>query len=225
MVPLICQGMMLHPTQTDLWTEGIKTMSQPKLHQAMTTTVSIWLPLLLTTLESRQPDALILAGLKLIKTMVETLEPMKTCLIKPLVALARERVISPPLWIELQWVVKTMDLPIPLNHGVTKLTQASHSLLCWCANRQEFPQMHIAPHEPIASAKPKTITDPRKQPILSAILHQNLPSTYQTVQGAWSTTLLGMPNGNGTLWLHNLFQATLEACGVEEMIIASRVSG
>ena len=121
---------MLHPTQTDLWTEGINTMSQPKLHQAMTTTVSIWLPLLLTTLESRQPDALILAGLKLIKTMVETLEPMKTCLIKPLVALARERVISPPLWIELQWVVKTMDLPIPLNHGVTKLTQASHSLLC-----------------------------------------------------------------------------------------------
>jgi FKBP12-rapamycin complex-associated protein len=44
------------------------------------------------------------------------------------------------------------------------------------------------------------------------------------VRQAWSTTLLSTQHDNPTLWLESLFQATLEASAVPELVINSRVS-
>lgn len=61
------------------------------------------------------------------------------------------------------------------------------------------------------------------QPLLAEILGRNLPSKTRTVRQAWSQTLLSTQHDNTNLWLQNLFQATLEASGVEELVINTRV--
>jgi hypothetical protein len=61
------------------------------------------------------------------------------------------------------------------------------------------------------------------QPLLAEILGRNLPSKTKTVRQAWSQTLLSTQHDNSNLWLQNLFQATLEASGVEELVINTRV--
>ena len=72
--------------------------------------------------------------------------------------------------------------------------------------------MHLSDHEAADD-----------QPLLAEILGRNLPSKEKTVRQAWSQTLLSTQHDNPNLWLQNLFQATLEASGVEELVINSRV--
>jgi hypothetical protein len=60
----------------------------------MSLTSSIWLPLLLKGLETSRPHEVILAALRLLSQVAETLEPMRSCLIKPLRALGRHESIS-----------------------------------------------------------------------------------------------------------------------------------
>ena len=90
MVPLICQALTTSPTDEVIWLEGLRLLCDPKLHTAMTLTPSIWLPLLLRGLELSRPSTVILSALTVLGEMAETLEPMKSCLVKPLKALATD---------------------------------------------------------------------------------------------------------------------------------------
>lgn len=65
---------------------------------------------------------------------------------------------------------------------------------------------------------------PSQHPLLSEILAHNLPPKPKSVQHAWTNTLLTSPHDSPSLWLHNLYQATLEASNVPEMTVTSRVS-
>ena len=117
MIPLICQALITSPGDTSVWVEGLAMLCNPKLHRSMTAMSSIWLPLLLTSLEAGQEDELILSGLGLLRNMGHTLEPMKSCLIKPLAALARREGNSDALRAEIQIVVVRMGLPVSVTLG------------------------------------------------------------------------------------------------------------
>lgn len=60
-------------------------------------------------------------------------------------------------------------------------------------------------------------------PLLNEILARNLPAKSRTVQHAWTHTLMSTQTENATVWLQNLYQATLEASAVPELVINSRV--
>lgn len=90
MVPLICQALTTSPQNEEVWLHGLTLLASPKLRQAMNMTFSIWLPLLIKALDTARPQPVILAGLRLLSQVAETLEPMKTCLVKPLRALGKE---------------------------------------------------------------------------------------------------------------------------------------
>lgn len=72
--------------------------------------------------------------------------------------------------------------------------------------------------------KPESAAAPSQHPILADMLARSLPPVRQTVQQAWTRTLMTSPFDNTTLWLPNLYQATLEACDTPEMLITARVS-
>ncbi len=94
MVPLICQALTTSPSDETVWLESLRLLSSPKLRSAMASTSSIWLPLLLKALDVSRPRTVTLAALKLLAEVSETLEPMKSCLLKPLRALGREKEAS-----------------------------------------------------------------------------------------------------------------------------------
>lgn len=68
---------------------------------------------------------------------------------------------------------------------------------------------------------------PRDHPILSEIVDRNLPEKPRTVQHAWTATLLSSPTegvSDPSTWLANLYQATLEASAVQELVLTAKVS-
>lgn len=87
MVPLICQALTTSPSDEAVWLEGLRLLADPKLRTAMSITSSIWLPLLLKGLDASGPDVVILAALRLLLQVADTIEPIKSCLNKPLRAL------------------------------------------------------------------------------------------------------------------------------------------
>jgi len=94
MVPLICQALTTAPIDDQVWLEGLRLLTKPKLCTALTTTSSIWLPLLLKGLDTSSSATVKLAALRLLTEVAETLEPMKSCLVKPLRALRKDKEVS-----------------------------------------------------------------------------------------------------------------------------------
>ena len=94
MVPLICQALTTSPNDETVWLEGLRLLTNPKLRTAMGMTSSIWLPLLLKGLEPFKPRNVVRTALQLLAGLSETLEPMKSCLVKPLRALGRNADIA-----------------------------------------------------------------------------------------------------------------------------------
>jgi FKBP12-rapamycin complex-associated protein len=89
MVPLVCQALTTSPNDEVVWLDGLTLLSNNKLRTAMTLTSSIWLPLLLKGLEPSRPRPVIIAALSLLYQVAEILEPMKSCLLKPLRTLGK----------------------------------------------------------------------------------------------------------------------------------------
>lgn len=113
MVPLICQAMTTRPYDEAVWVEGLTMLCDPKLHRSMSLTYSIWLALLLRALESSRPPAVILAALRLLGEMKKTLEPMKSCLLKPLTALVKLDELDAEIGEELKATIGKLGLTIP----------------------------------------------------------------------------------------------------------------
>ena len=94
MVPLICQALTASPTDDEVWLHSLRLLSNSKLRPAMNVSSSIWLPLLLKALDSKRTEPVILAGLRLLKEVVEAVEPLKSCLVKPLKLLGQNQEVG-----------------------------------------------------------------------------------------------------------------------------------
>ncbi|KAK4689267.1 hypothetical protein P7C73_g843, partial [Tremellales sp. Uapishka_1] len=203
MVPLICQALTTSPTDETVWLEGLRLLSSPKLRTAMSLTSSIWLPLLLKGLEPTRPRSVVLAALRLLTEVAEVLEPMKSCLLKPLRVLGRDRDI---------------DSTEELVNAVEKL-----GLMVKNTEKKEIARPKV-PIESLATTPlAQEAQNPRDHPLLAEILSRNLPIRPKTVRQAWTQTLLSSTHENTSVWLTSLFQATLEASAVPEMVITSRL--
>ncbi|KAK8844641.1 hypothetical protein IAR55_006488 [Kwoniella newhampshirensis] len=214
MVPLICQALVTSPDEEAVWLEGLCLLTHHKLQSALAVTSSIWLPLLLKALEVSKPTAVINVALQLLCHAADILIPIKSCLIKPLRALGKSNHTT-----KLKGLVAALE----------KL-----DMVVWDSKIQVIGQPKILPEAltqvmtkddhtslPAVTQLP-VIAQPKRHPLLDEILAHNLPSKSRTVQHAWSQTLLLSPHDNPGVWLHNLFQATLEASKVPEMVITSR---
>jgi FKBP12-rapamycin complex-associated protein len=93
MVPLICQALTCSSDET-VWLDGLRLLASPKLRTALSITASIWLPLLLKGLDVSRSSSVNTAALHLLGEVADQLKPMKSCLAKPLKALARDPIIS-----------------------------------------------------------------------------------------------------------------------------------
>lgn len=100
MIPLICQALTtaisdgqdtLDVQNEAIWLEGLRLLCNPKLRTALSITSSIWLPLLLKGLDSSRPTSVNVAALKLLAEVAEMLQPMKSCLTKPLRLLGKDQ--------------------------------------------------------------------------------------------------------------------------------------
>ncbi|OCF43750.1 phosphatidylinositol 3-kinase [Kwoniella heveanensis CBS 569] len=210
MVPLICQALITAPQDETVWQEGLRMLSNPKLKTALTLTSSIWLPLLLKGLEVSKPRAVTLAALRLLDHVAEILEPMKSCLVKPLRALGKEKELENLP--ELILVVTKLDVTVwnsekqligrPKSVRGGAMSQATTPCL---SNSQLVPSQR------------------QQHPLLAEILAHNLPPKSRTVQHAWSQTLLASAHDNPRVWLYNLYQATLESSDTPELVVASRL--
>nr|XP_019014364.1 phosphatidylinositol 3-kinase [Kwoniella pini CBS 10737]OCF53145.1 phosphatidylinositol 3-kinase [Kwoniella pini CBS 10737] len=210
MVPLICQALIAAPDDETVWLEGLRMLANPKLKQALTLTSSIWLSLLLRGLEITKPVAVINSALNLLTHVSEILEPMKSCLLKPLRALGREKQFEN--MVEFINVVEKLDLTV------------------WNSEKKPIgrPQSaRTAPNSqattPLPSGSDQAPAQKEQHPLLAEILIHNLPPKSRTVQQAWSQTLFSSAHDNPKIWLHNLYQATLEASNVPELVIASKL--
>ena len=94
MVPLICQALTASSTDDQVWLDSLRLLSNPKLRPAINVSSSIWLPLLLKALDSKRIEPVILAGLRLLREVVEAVEPLKSCLVKPLKLLGQNQEIG-----------------------------------------------------------------------------------------------------------------------------------
>lgn len=112
MVPLICQALTTSPNDDVVWLEGLRLLCDPKLHTIMNLTPSIWLPLLLKGIDPARSPQIIAASLRALTEMAGTLEPMKSCLIKPLKALARHSDPAVATSEELIMTVEKLNLKI-----------------------------------------------------------------------------------------------------------------
>ena len=117
MVPLICQSLLAAPQDEAVWLEGLGMLCNPKLHNAMSATSSIWLPLLLKGLETVRPRPVIIAALSLLGEMAATLEPMKSCLLKPLRALAKDTELGLAASDEMSYTVGKLGLLVYDSHN------------------------------------------------------------------------------------------------------------
>lgn len=83
LVSLICQGLTQSPQDAEVWLDGLRMLSDPKLHRSLAYTISIWLPLLQQSLSPGQDPAVTRAGLMLLGQVADVVEPMKNAFIKP----------------------------------------------------------------------------------------------------------------------------------------------
>nr|XP_018266518.1 phosphatidylinositol 3-kinase [Kwoniella dejecticola CBS 10117]OBR88676.1 phosphatidylinositol 3-kinase [Kwoniella dejecticola CBS 10117] len=210
MVPLICQALIAAPEDETVWLEGLRMLANPKLKQALTLTSSIWLPLLLRGLETAKTLPVIISALNLLNHVAEILEPMKSCLLKPLRALGREKQFENLQ--ELVRVVEKLDLTVWNNE---KKPIGRPRSARTAPNSQA--------NTPLPSGSEQTHAQKEQHPLLAEILAHNLPPKSRTVQQAWSQTLLSSAHDNPNIWLHNLYQATLEASNVPELVVASKL--
>ena len=166
MVPLICQALTTSSNDETVWLEGLRLLTNPKLRTAMGMTSSIWLPLLLKGLESSKPQDIILTALKLLAGLTETLEPMKSCLVKPLRALGKKADIADTE--ELSTAVERLGLVVLNNdkeeigrpRGVslfisTPRFDSPRIVRCWLHREHTLATRytgHACPHQPSRSA-------------------------------------------------------------------------
>ncbi|WVR03316.1 hypothetical protein IAU60_000307 [Kwoniella sp. DSM 27419] len=197
MVPLICQALITAPQDQVIWTEGLRMLANPKLKPALGLTSSIWLPLMLKGLDLSRPSSVISAALLLVCHAADILQPMKSCLVKPLKALDKKKE-DLIMGSELDEAFIKLELDLEDAYGLFTRDKAA----------------------PATTVLPGSTN---QHPILSEILAHNLASRTRTIRQAWSQTLLASPHDNPQLWLHNLYQATLESCQVPELIVAARL--
>jgi FKBP12-rapamycin complex-associated protein len=223
MVPLICQALTTSPSDEAVWLEGLRLLADPKLRTAMSITSSIWLPLLLKGLDASGPEVVILAALRLLLQVADTIEPIKSCLNKPLRALG----MHPELSSAEEFEMAVSEL------GITILDEQKHPIGRPMTSVSTFLARHDTTRDSLtlqttvtsqANTPMPVVPTSREQPRLAEILARNLPSQTRSAQHAWTDTLLSSPHDNSSVWLHNLFQATLEGSCVPEMVITSRVS-
>ncbi|WRT63514.1 uncharacterized protein IL334_000419 [Kwoniella shivajii] len=210
MVPLICQALIAAPEDETVWLEGLRMLSNPKLKAALNLTSSIWLPLLLRGLEIARPITVIQSALRLLDHVSEILEPMKICLVKPLRVLGKEEGLEDME--ELIHVIEKLDLTI-WNREKQLIGRPKES-------RTAQNSQANTPLPPLSNVQP---SQKEQHPLLAEILAHNLPPKSRNVQQAWSQTLLSSAHDNPKVWLHNLFQATLEASSIPELVIASKL--
>ena len=225
MVPLICQALTTSPNDETVWLEGLRLLSNPKLRTAMSLTSSIWLPLLLKGLEPSKSKPIIIASLVLLNGLCETLQPLKSCLVKPLKALSRDTVIGERE--ELTSAVERLGLvirnPQQKEIGKTSVSTFMQHLLSPLTVQSHAGSTTVTPLPPVTPAV-KVPHNPRDHPLVAEILARSLPAKTRSVQYAWEHTLMTSTHDNTLMWLPQLFQATLEASAVPEMVITARVS-
>lgn len=233
MVPLICQSLTASDQET-VWLEGLRLLANPKFRSSLAITSSIWLPLLLKGLDTSRSEKVNLAALKLLAEVADQLRPMKSCLAKSLQALSRDSKIGTVE--ELQVVLRRLDMTLPTpmrlveREGLERRSKLSRTVSpvparFLLSQRQSWTLNPLQPTT--AATTPTALSSPgpsRHHPLLAEILARNLPAQNKTVRHAWSYTLLSNQTDNASLWLQNLFQATLEASAVPELVINSRVS-
>jgi hypothetical protein len=95
----------------------------------MSLTCSIWLALLLRGLEAGQSKDILVAALKLLKEMQQTLEPMKSCLIKPLNALTKAAGLDEEVLDIVKEIIAKFGLIIP---GLGKKPPQTSSVSVYC---------------------------------------------------------------------------------------------
>ncbi|WVQ93902.1 hypothetical protein IAU59_000980 [Kwoniella sp. CBS 9459] len=210
MVPLICQALITAPQDEAVWQEGLRMLANPKLKAALTLTSSIWLPLLLKGLETSKPRTVTLVALRLLDHVAEILEPMKSCLVKPLRALGREKDLEGLA--ELSQVVNKLDVTV--WNSEKQLIGRPKSVHGGSVSQATTPLLN----------SPQVVPSQRQQhSLLAEILAHNLPPKSRNVQHAWSQTLLASAHDNPRVWLSNLYQATLESSDTPELVVASRL--
>ncbi|KAL7423565.1 hypothetical protein Q5752_001145 [Cryptotrichosporon argae] len=208
-VPLVCQA-LLASADDAVWLDGLVLLASAKLRPAMALTSSIWLPLLLRGLDRARAPAVVGATLALAAVVAETLEPIKSCLLKPLRALCADDAIAHSD--AMVAAVGRLGLRVRDRHGAEVGLGAGGSV------RSAAGAAVLA--QRAATAGDKT---PLDHPILADIVQRNVPPRARSVQQAWTNTLLSSAHEVSGVWLHNLYQATLEACAVPEMVITHRL--
>ncbi|KIR57890.1 hypothetical protein I314_06396 [Cryptococcus bacillisporus CA1873] len=203
-IPLICQALVTCPDDETVWHKGLGLLSSAKLRRALPHTSSIWLPLLLKGLEVNKSKGIILESLRLLIEAADILEPMKSCLAKPLRSLGQVANLA----------------------GTKEVTLAAEclGLKVWDNNDNVIgSQVPNQPDNQTLLVRNSSTREPPQHRLLSEILVHNLPPKPKSVQHAWTNTLLTSPHDSPSLWLHNLYQATLEASNVPEMTVTSRL--
>ncbi|KAE8538261.1 hypothetical protein D1P53_005601 [Cryptococcus gattii VGV] len=203
-IPLICQALVTCPDDETVWLEGLRLLSSAKLRRALPHTSSIWLPLLLKGLEVNKSKGIILESLRLLIEAADILEPMKSCLVKPLCSLGKVANLAGTK--ELTLVAECLGLKVWDNNNNVIGSDAPNQ-----------------PDNQTLLVRNSSTEDPPQHPLLSEILAHNLPPKPKSVQHAWTNTLLTTPHDSPSFWLHNLYQATLEASNVPEMTVTSRL--
>lgn len=143
-------------------------------------------------------------SLRLLIEAADTLEPMKSCLIKPLRSLAKVANLA-----------GTEELILVVNCLGIKVWDSKNNAIGSDAPNQRDNRTELA--------RDLSTQEPPQHPLLSEILAHNLPPKPRSVQHTWTNTLLSSPNDSPSLWLHNLYQATLEASNIPEMTVTSRL--
>jgi hypothetical protein len=134
-VPLVCQALLAARTDDLVWIEGLDILSDPKLHNSMSGTKSIWLPLLLKGLEPTSDREIILAALRLLHEMTDILARMKPCLVKPLRALGKSRELDLARTEEMRYTVHKLGLTVwdadkvPIGLEVSRANKCGHVLM------------------------------------------------------------------------------------------------
>lgn len=223
-VPLVCQALLAAPTDDLVWIEGLDILSDPKLHNSISGTKSIWLPLLLRGLAPTSDREVILAALRLLHEMTDILARMKPCLVKPLRTLGRSRELDLARTEEMRYTVHKLGLMVWDADKVLIGLEVGHVVSWRGLGLRQYAGTRLP--EPLSHTTPISVpsTAPREHPLLSEILHRTLPFQLRSVRNAWTHTFFSSDVGKASIWLHRLYQATVEASGSNEMIIASSVS-
>ncbi|WWD22809.1 hypothetical protein CI109_107303 [Kwoniella shandongensis] len=210
MVPLICQALITSPDNEIVWLEGLRLLTNPKLQTALALSSSIWLPLLLKGLEVSKPRSVTSEALKFLHHVADTLAPIKSCLVKPLRVLGQDT--SASQLSDFVSAIEKLDIVVwDSKHNVIGRPRSSTN-------------QHSNVTTPLPPATPIPVpTSSKQHPLLDGILAHNLPPKTRTSQHAWTQILLSSTHDNPGVWLYNLYQATLEASNVPELVVSARL--